>query len=99
MTRFTLAASTAIALLSSAAIISPASADRLCEGAVSTAACATHRVYLASSPFYGRERDTSPAYMMVLDPRYNGSLRDAGGGGGSGGSGAGAGGSGGGGAS
>lgn len=59
----------------------PASADRLCEGAVSAKACASHRAYLASKPFYGEERDKSSPTIKNFDPRYNQALRDAGSGG------------------
>jgi hypothetical protein len=61
-----------------------ARADRICEGAVSAAACAAHRAYVRSL----REiPDTSPEYMKRLDARYSQAMRD--GGGGSGGSGGG----------
>lgn len=72
------------AVLASVVFSIPASADRLCEGAVSAAACASHRAYLASKPFYGEERDTSPAYIKAFDPRYSKAMRDGGGVGGGG---------------
>jgi hypothetical protein len=58
-----------------------ARADRLCDGAVSMAACAVHRAYVAS---LHETPDTSPEYMKRLDPRYNEAMRTGGGGDGGG---------------
>ena len=79
MRNLLLAASFAVSVFGA---MSPATAasfpDKICEGAVSAAACADHKAYLASHPFYGEERDTSPAYFRWMDPRVTLTLLNAG---------------------
>ncbi len=57
----------------------PIKGDPICDQAVSAAACASHKAYLASHPFISNDRDTSPYYMQIIDPRHNKFLLDAGG--------------------
>jgi len=59
-------------LLSSAAFAGDVtSSPRFCDQAVSAAACSDAKVYVAS--LEGRvEHDSSPAYIKMLDSRYNG---------------------------
>jgi len=59
-------------LLSSAAFAGDVTnSPRFCDKAVSAAACSDAKIYVAS--LEGRvEHDSSPAYIKMLDSRYNG---------------------------
>jgi hypothetical protein len=74
----------ALMLMFAVFLISPASASRLCEGAVSKAACHSHLVYLSDLSHRVPALDTSPDYMKAKDPRYNNAMIVGGGGNGSG---------------
>ncbi len=77
--RKTILVLSALAAMATSAVAAPLTLQSpVCQQAVSLEACQAHVAYAA---VVTPAPDTSPAYIKLLDPRYNISMRTAGGGG------------------